>query len=66
MMWELNTVNIDRACGIAPDGTRVAKIQPVPGIPPRGIPGAKDHSPRYDMGASPLSFATVRIRWLMS
>jgi hypothetical protein len=51
---------IDRACGIAPDGTRVEKIQPVSGMPPRGIPGAKDHSPRYGMGASPFSFATQK------
>jgi hypothetical protein len=69
ILWETQhdkTIFVDRACGIAPDGTRVAKIQPVSGIPPRGIPGAKDHSPRYGMGASPLSFSTVRIRWLMS
>jgi hypothetical protein len=59
-------MNIDRACGIAPDGTRVAKIQPESGVTPRGIPGAKDRSPRYGMGASPLSFVTVRIHWLMS
>ena len=54
---KLNTVkNTDRTCGIAPDGTREEKTQPVPEMPPREIPGAKDHSPRYDMGVSPLCY----------
>ena len=48
---------IHRACGIAPDGTRVAKTEPESGIPthgqPRGIPSKKDHSPRYNIGALP-------------
>ena len=51
---------MDRTCGIAPDGTRVAKTEYVPGMPPRGIPGEKDVSHEYVMGAfaalvSPLS-----------
>ena len=59
IMGKLNTVikNVhDRTCGIAPDGTRMAKAQPVQGMPPRGtsIPGSKDHSPRYGMSAPPL------------
>ena len=48
-------LKIDRACGIAPDGTRVTKTKSDSGIPthgqPRGIPSAKDHSPRYSIGA---------------
>jgi hypothetical protein len=48
---------INRACGIAPDGTRVAKTEPASGIPthgqPRGIPSTKDYSPRYSIGALP-------------
>lgn len=50
-------LKIDRACGIAPDGTRVAKTEPESGIPthgqPRGIRSTKNHSPRYSIGASP-------------
>ena len=40
---------IDRACGIAPDGTREAKPGeegPSPRAQPTDIAGAKDHSPR--------------------
>lgn len=47
-------LKIDRACGIAPDGTRIAKTEPDSGIPthgqPRGIPSKMDRSPRYSIG----------------
>jgi hypothetical protein len=52
-------LTIDRACGIAPDGTRVAKTERDSGImthgQARGIPSKKDHSPRsrYSIGALP-------------
>ncbi|KAI0299853.1 CRAL-TRIO domain-containing protein [Russula brevipes] len=42
-------------CGIAPDGTRVTQIWPVPGTPtqPTNIPGAKDHSPNATVVGTP-------------
>ena len=48
-------LKIDRACGIAPDGTRVAKTEPDSEIPThgheRGILSTTDYSPRYSIGA---------------
>jgi len=40
---------INRACGIAPDGTRITETLPAPRMPtrPTCIPSAKDHSPRF-------------------
>jgi hypothetical protein len=57
-------LEINRVCGVAPDGTRVAKTEPDSGMhthdgQPRGIPSAKDHSPRY------IIIFTVRISWLI-
>jgi len=42
-----------KTCGIAPDGTREEKTQPVPEMPPREIPGAKDHSPSATVVGTP-------------
>jgi len=45
----LMLTHVDRACGVAPDGTRVAKTEreePSPRARPTDIASAKDHSPR--------------------